>query len=64
MEKRLTKSRTDKKLCGVCAGIAKYLDVDPTLIRLGAAIFTLFAFAGLIVYIVAAIVMPYDDPAQ
>jgi phage shock protein C len=32
--KRLTLSPTDKKLGGVCGGIAEYLDVDPTIIRL------------------------------
>lgn len=34
MKKRLYKSSTDKKVCGVCGGIANYFDVDPTVIRL------------------------------
>ena len=58
MEKKLYKSRTDKKLDGVCAGIAEYLDVDPTLIRLVWVLATLFAGAGLLAYLIAAIVMP------
>lgn len=60
MEKKLYKSATDKKLDGVCAGIAKYFDIDPTLVRLGWAIVSLFAGAGIVAYIVAAIVMPRE----
>lgn len=33
--KRLHKSESDKKLCGVCGGIAEYFDIDPTIVRLG-----------------------------
>ena len=58
MEKKLYKSHTNKKLDGVCAGIAEYLDVDPTLIRLGWVAFTLLGGAGLLAYIIAAIIMP------
>ena len=57
MEKKLYKS-TDKKLCGVCAGIAEYFNIDPTVIRLLWVVGTLFVGAGLLAYIVAAIVMP------
>ncbi len=56
--KRLYKSSTDRKLDGVCGGIAEYCDVDPTLIRLGWVFATCFAFAGLIAYIACAIVIP------
>ncbi len=58
MQKRLYKSRTDKKLDGVCAGIAEYVDIDPTVIRLLWVIATAFAGAGLLAYIIAAIIMP------
>lgn len=58
MKKRLYKSSTDKKVCGVCGGIANYFDVDPTVIRLIWVIFTLAGGSGLIAYIVAAIIMP------
>lgn len=58
MKKRLYKSSTDKKVCGVCGGIANYFDVDPTVIRLIWVIFTLVGGSGLIVYIIAAIIMP------
>ena len=60
MEKRLFKSNTDKKLDGVCAGIANYFNIDPTLIRLAWVIFTLAGGCGLIAYIIAAIIMPRE----
>ena len=60
MKKRLYKSSTDKKVCGVCGGIANYFDVDPTVIRLIWVIFTLAGGSGLIAYIIAAIIMPDD----
>ncbi|MCR5786031.1 MAG: PspC domain-containing protein [Eubacterium sp.] len=59
--KRLCKSNYDKKLCGVCGGIAEYLDVDPTIIRLLWILFTIMGGAGILAYIIAAIVMPDDD---
>ena len=58
MEKRLYKSATDKKLDGVCAGLAEYIDIDPTVVRLLWVLATLFAGAGILAYIVAAIIMP------
>lgn len=58
MKKRLYKSSTDKKVCGVCGVIANYFDVDPTVIRLIWVIFTLAGGSGLIAYIIAAIIMP------
>lgn len=58
MKKRLYKNSTDKKVCGVCGGIANYFDVDPTVIRLIWVIFTLAGGSGLIAYIIAAIIMP------
>lgn len=61
MDKRLYKSRDDKMLFGVCAGVAEYFDIDPTLVRLGAAILV-FTSIGIPAYIVAAIVVP-EKPA-
>lgn len=61
MKKRLYKSDKDKKVCGVCGGIANYFDVDPTVIRLAWVIFTLAGGSGLIAYIIAAIIMPEDS---
>ena len=55
--KSLTKG-TDKKICGVCSGIAEYLNCDPTVIRLATVVLTLCAGGGLLAYIICAIVMP------
>ncbi len=60
MKKRIYKSKSDKKLCGVCAGIAKYFDIDPTLIRLAWVVFTLLGGSGILAYIIAAIIIPED----
>ena len=60
MQKKLYKSKDDKKLDGVCAGIGAYLDVDPTLIRLGWAIAVLFAGVGVLAYIIAALIIPRE----
>ena len=58
MEKKLRKSKTDKKLCGVCGGIAQYLGLDSTVVRLIAVLLAIFVGSGLLVYIIAALVMP------
>lgn len=58
MSKKLKKSFTDRKICGVCGGIAEYLNVDPTVIRILWIVFTFAGGAGLLAYIIAAIVMP------
>lgn len=58
MEKKLYRSVTDKKLCGVCAGVAEYFNVDPTLVRLAWALVSIFAGAGIVAYIVCAIIIP------
>ncbi|MCI8586174.1 MAG: PspC domain-containing protein [Lachnospiraceae bacterium] len=57
--KRLTKSPSNRMVCGVCAGIGEYFDIDPTVIRLLWAILTVCGVgSGLLVYIIAAVVMP------
>jgi phage shock protein PspC (stress-responsive transcriptional regulator) len=58
--KRLYLSKKDKKLSGVCGGIAEYFDVDSTLIRLLWVVVTIVTgiFPGLIAYIIAAIIIP------
>lgn len=63
MNKRLYKSTKDRKVCGVCAGIAEYLNIDPTIVRLIAAILILVYGTGLLAYIIAALVLS-DAPAD
>lgn len=61
MSKKLYKSRSDQKLCGVCAGIGRFFDIDPTIIRLLWVVITLAGGAGIVAYIVCALVIP-DEP--
>ncbi|MDP4118740.1 MAG: PspC domain-containing protein [Bacillota bacterium] len=58
MSKKIYKSNTDKKIFGVCGGIAEYFDVDSTIIRLILVIFILCAGTGILAYLIAALVMP------
>lgn len=60
MNKKLYKSRTDKKLDGVCAGIGEYFDIDPTLIRLAWVIFALAGGSGILAYLIAAVIIPVN----
>lgn len=56
-DKKLRKSK-DKKLCGVCGGIAEYFGMDPTVVRVIWLILVLCAGTGLLAYIIAALLMP------
>ena len=58
MKKKLCKSNTDKKLCGVCGGLAEYLNIDSTIVRLILVLLVVFAGTGILAYIIAALVMP------
>lgn len=58
MENRLTRSRTDVILGGVCSGLAKYLRVDVTLVRLFFVLITLVGGMGVLMYIIMWIVIP------
>ncbi|NMC56684.1 MAG: PspC domain-containing protein [Eubacteriaceae bacterium] len=64
MNKTLAKSSTDRKITGVCGGIAEYLNVDSTIIRLVFALSIIFWGFGLLIYIIAAIIMPMDYEAD
>ncbi|HAN44478.1 MAG TPA: PspC domain-containing protein [Ruminococcaceae bacterium] len=57
--KRLYKIEQGKKLCGVCGGVAEYLNMDPSVVRIIWAALSLAWGAGLIIYIIAALVLPY-----
>lgn len=60
MEKKLYRSIRDKKIAGVCAGVASYLNIDVTVIRVIWAVASVFAFAGVIAYLVCALVIPEE----
>jgi phage shock protein PspC (stress-responsive transcriptional regulator) len=52
MEKKFKLSTTDKKLAGVCGGIADYMNIDATLVRAAFILIALFTGVGLIAYLV------------
>ncbi len=60
MNKKLYKSRTDKKIDGVCGGLGAYLGIDPTVIRLLWIVFACFGGGGILAYIIAMIVIPEE----
>lgn len=62
MKNRLYRSKTDKKIFGVCGGIAKYFECDATFIRLGFTLLVILCGCGLLAYLIAALVMP-NEPA-
>lgn len=64
--KRLGRSRSNRMIAGVCAGLADYLDADPTVIRL---LFILGFFVGLhgaivIAYLIMALIIPQEPVTQ
>lgn len=58
MEKKLFRSKNNKKICGVCGGLAEYFDMDPTIVRLAVAVLTLAGGCGVLAYIIAALIIP------
>ena len=66
VQKRLTRSATDNKIAGVCGGLADYMDVDPTVVRLVWVLITFFTgiVLGLIAYLVAWLVIPLAVPVE
>jgi len=61
MERKLYRSRTDRKIWGVCGGLAKYFDIDPTIVRV-VAVASLFAGSlGFWIYIIMAVVVPNES---
>ena len=58
MEKRFARSSRDKKIAGICGGLAHYFDIDATLVRVVFVLLTLFSGGGLLLYIILWLVMP------
>lgn len=61
MAKRLYRSRTDRKIWGVCGGLAKYFDIDPTVVRVIAIVSLFFGTLGIWIYIIMALVVPLES---
>jgi phage shock protein C len=63
--KRLYRSKNDRMLGGVCAGLGEHLDIDPTVIRLMWAVITILSIGtGVVVYILAWILIPEEDTSS
>ncbi|MDR0931345.1 MAG: PspC domain-containing protein [Clostridiales bacterium] len=58
--KKLCQSSKDRKIFGVCGGIAEYLNVDSTVVRLVVVALAIFFGSGILLYIIAALIMPTD----
>jgi phage shock protein C len=64
VNKKLMRSRTEKKIAGVCAGFANYFDLDVTLVRIIWLMLVIFGGCGILGYLIAWIVMPEEPQAQ
>jgi phage shock protein C len=62
LQKLLHRSRTERMIAGVCGGIAEYLDVDPTIVRVLWVLFAFMAGTGILLYLILWVVMPLDVP--
>jgi len=61
MEKRLYRSRDDRMIWGVCGGLARYFDIDPTIVRIIAVLSIFLNGMGILAYIILAIVVPLES---
>ena len=61
MKKRLYRSRSDRMIWGVCGGLAKYFDIDPTIVRVIAVLSLFLNGLGILAYIILAIVVPLES---
>ena len=61
--KKLYRSRTNKMIAGVCGGIGKYLNTDPTIIRLGFVVISFMSGVGVILYLALWIIVPLEGEA-
>lgn len=62
--KRLYKIEQGKMISGVCGGVAEYFDIDPSLVRIGWVIIGFAGGAGILAYIIAAIILPTKSSIQ
>lgn len=57
---RIHKSTRDRKICGVCGGIAEWLGVDPTIVRIAWALLACGWGTGLVLYFICAFILPEE----
>ena len=64
-QKRLYRSVTNRKICGVCGGLGEYFNIDPTLIRLGGVLLACVSCGTAVVaYFVEAVIIPDQEKAE
>ncbi|MDR2983311.1 MAG: PspC domain-containing protein [Nocardiopsaceae bacterium] len=61
--RRLTRSRTDRKIAGVCGGFAAYSGIDANIVRLVMVLLALLGGSGVVLYLVAWAIVPVQDAA-
>jgi phage shock protein C len=62
--RRLYRSRQDRIVAGVCGGLGHYFNVEPVLVRIGFVALTFAGGAGILVYLLAAILIPQATPEE
>jgi phage shock protein C len=62
--RRLTRSRTDRKIAGVCGGFAAYSGIDANIVRLVMVLLAVLGGSGVVLYLVAWVIVPLEDVAQ
>ena len=61
MKKRLYRSERNRKISGVCGGVAEYFDIDPTIVRLAAVLLCCTFGSGIMFYIIASFIIPTES---
>ena len=62
--KQLTRSLTDRKIAGVCGGLARYLNIDPTVVRILFLIALFFGAFGFWTYLIVWLAAPEDNRVE
>ncbi len=62
-DKRLTRVEDGRMIAGVCTGLARYLEVDPTVVRIIFVLLALFAAGGVLLYLILWLIMPMEGAA-
>ena len=64
MTKKMYRIENGKMIAGVCGGIAKQFEIDPTVVRLAWVIFSAMGGSGVLAYIIAAIIIPIEPEVK
>ncbi len=64
IHRRLCRSKNDQVIAGVCGGLGHYFGIDPVLVRIGFVALAFAGGAGILIYILAAIIMPEATPEE